>query len=206
MAMKSIDLWIKNLKKHRINGYFLANRKDLFPLLESFLFQDAVIGSGDSVTLEELKVFDFLRNGPYQFLDKFVPGLSKQEKKQLYRQNFMADIFFTGVNALTIDGKIFNIDGNGSRVAPMLYGPDKVIMIAGRNKMTKDLSEAVFRTRNIAAPLDADRLGKNTPCHTLRRCVDCEHNERFCNDFVVIEGQFDENRMHIILIDEDLGY
>ena len=108
----------------------------------------------------------------------------------------MADIFFTGVNALTLDGKLFNIDGNGSRVAPMLYGPDKVIVVAGRNKMTENLSEAIARTRNIAAPLDAKRLGKNTPCAKLGHCIDCHHPERICNDFVCIEGQFDENRIH----------
>jgi hypothetical protein len=199
-------LWIKNLARNHMKGYVLSDRSELFPLIESLLFENAVIGCGDSVTLADLGVFDFLRNGPYHFLDKFDPSLSKSDRKELYRKNFMADIFFTGVNALTLDGKLFNIDGNGSRVAPMLYGPDKVIVVAGRNKMTENLPEAIARTRNIAAPLDAKRLGKKTPCSKLGHCIDCHHQERICNDFVCIEGQFDENRIHVILLDEDLGY
>ena len=204
--MENGDLWIKNLARNHMKGYVLSDRSQLFPLIESLLFENAVIGCGDSLTLEELGVFDFLRNGPYNFLDKFDPSLNKLGRKELYHKNFMADIFFTGVNALTLDGKLFNIDGNGSRVAPMLYGPDKVIVVAGRNKMTENLSEAIVRTRNIAAPLDAKRLGKDTPCTKLGHCVDCHHPERICNDFVCIEGQFDENRIHVILLDEDLGY
>ena len=204
--MENGDLWIKNLARNHMKGYVLSYRSQLFPLIESLLFENAVIGCGDSVTLADLGVFDFLRNGPYYFLDKFDPSLNKLGRKELYRKNFMADIFFTGVNALTLDGKLFNIDGNGSRVAPMLYGPDKVIVVAGRNKMTENLSEAIARTRNIAAPLDAKILGKNTPCAKLGHCIDCHHPERICNDFVCIEGQFDENRIHVILLDEDLGY
>lgn len=204
--MENSDLWIKNLAKNNMNGYYLPDIDGLFPLIKSLLFENAVIGCGDSVTLAELGVFDFLRHGPYRFLDKFDPSLNKLGRKELYHKNFMADIFFTGVNALTLDGKLFNIDGNGSRVAPMLYGPDKVIVVAGRNKMTENLSGAIARTRNIAAPLDAKRLDKNTPCAKLGYCIDCHHKERICNDFVCIEGQFDKNRIHVILVDEDLGY
>jgi hypothetical protein len=204
--MENSELWIKNLARNHMNGYFLPDRSHLFPLIESLLFENAVIGCGNSLTLEELGVFDFLRNGPYNFLDKLDPSLTKLDRKNLSRKNFMADIFFTGVNALTLDGKLFNIDGNGSRVAPMLYGPDKVIVVAGRNKMTENVSVAIARTRNIAAPLDVKRLGRMAPCSKLGHCIDCHHPERICNDFVCIEGQFDENRIHVILLDEDLGY
>ena len=204
--MENSDLWIKNLARNHMKGYVLSDRSQLFPLIESLLFENAVIGCGNSLTLEELGVFDFLRKGPYCFIDKFDPSLTKLSRKELCLKNFMADVFFTGVNALTLDGKIFNIDGNGSRVAPMLYGPDKVIVVAGRNKMTENLSEAIARTRNVAAPLNIKRLGRQTPCSKLDHCVDCHHPERICNDFVCIERQFDENRIHVILLDEDLGY
>ncbi len=151
-------------------------------------------------------MLDFLRSGPYHFLDKFKPGLTSEEKREIYLQNFRADAFFTGVNAVIADGRLFNIDGNGSRVAPMLYGPGQVIVVTGTNKLTDTLEEAVHRARQIAAPLDAKRLDKRTPCAKLGRCVDCSHPQRICNDFVLIAGQFAKARIKVIFIDGDYGF
>ena len=151
-------------------------------------------------------MLDFLRSGPYHFLDKFKPGLTSEEKREIYLQNFRADAFFTGVNAVIADGRLFNIDGNGSRVAPMLYGPGQVIVVTGTNKLTDTLEEAVHSARQIAAPLDAKRLDKRTPCAKLGRCVDCSHPQRICNDFVLIAGQFAKARIKVIFIDGDYGF
>ena len=105
-----------------------------------------------------------------------------------------------------MDGKLFNIDGNGSRVAPMLYGPDQVLVVVGTNKLVKDTEEAIKRTRQIAATLDAKRLNKGTPCTTLDRCIDCSHKNRICNDFVLITGQFTEERIKVIFVEGEYGY
>jgi hypothetical protein len=201
-----IEQVISNLNRNNMAGYFVSNHTELLDLLTILIKEDSVVGCGDSVTLEETGVFDFLRKGKFNFLDKFKPTLSKDEKQQIYLKNFTTDTFITGTNAITLDGKIFNIDGNGSRVAPMLYGPKQVIVVVGINKLTDDVESAIKRTRQIAAPMDAKRLGKATPCVSIERCIDCKSKERICNDFVLIAGQFIKDRIKVIIMNEDLGY
>lgn len=127
-------------------------------------------------------------------MDKYHPSLSHEDKRAIYLRNFIADTFIAGSNAITMDGKIFNIDGNGSRVAPMIYGPEQVIIVVGTNKITENAAEAI------------KRLGKGTPCTKLDRCIDCIHKERICNDFMLIVNQFVKDRIKIIIVNEELGY
>ena len=205
-AKPDIEPVIKALYKNHMSGYVADSRKELFQLLSTFIPDGSAVGCGDSVTLEDLGVFEYLRKRDIRFWDKFEPSLTREEKQEIYRKNFYADTFVTGTNAVTADGKLFNIDGNGSRVAPMLYGPRQVIVVVGTNKIVKDTEEAVKRARQTAAPLDAKRLHKSTPCTVLDRCIDCSHKERICNDFVLIAGQFDKNRIKVIFVDGDFGY
>ena len=197
---------LEGLKRNHMTGYFLESRNPLLQLIESLAPRGQTIGCGDSATLQELGVFDFFRSGGYNFLDKFRPGLTHEEKRALYIANFSADTFISGANAITQGGQIVNIDGNGSRVAPTIYGPRQVIFVAGVNKIADSLEEAMARARNVAAPLDARRLGKGTPCENLGRCIDCHHQSRICNSFVTISGQFDPDRIKVILVNEPLGY
>ncbi len=201
-----IEQVISNLNRNNMAGYFVSNNTELHHLLTILIREDSVVGCGDSVTLEETGVFEFLRKGRYTFLDKFAPMLSKEDKQQIYLKNFTTDTFITGTNAITLDGKIFNIDGNGSRVAPIIYGPKQVIIVVGVNKLTDDVDSAIKRTRQIAAPMDAKRLGKATPCVSLNRCIDCKSKERICNDFVLIAGQFIKDRIKVIIVNKELGY
>lgn len=194
------------LRKNRIGAYFAADRDGLISLLETFIPDNTTVGCGDSMTLEKLGVFDELRRRELRFLDKYEPSLTKEEKKEIYRKNFYADTFITGTNAVTMDGKLFNIDGNGSRVAPMLYGPAQVLVVVGTNKLVKNTEEAIERTRQIAATLDAKRLKKGTPCTVLNCCIDCSHKNRICNDFVLIAGQFVEERIKVIFVAGEYGY
>lgn len=197
---------MKALRKHHIGAYFVADKEALIVLINSFITNESLVGCGDSVTLEELGVFDNLRSRNIEFLDKYASTLTKEEKRDIYRKNFYADTFITGTNAVTMDGKLFNIDGNGSRVAPMLYGPKQVLVVVGTNKLVKDVEEAIKRTRQIAATLDAKRLKKGTPCTVLDQCIDCDHKNRICNDFVLIAGQFIEERIKVIFVDGQYGY
>lgn len=197
---------IANLRRNRMAGYSVPDEDGVIRLLAELIPIGDTVGCGDSVTLEKTGVFDFLRNGDYRFYDKHRPGLSSAEKRDLYLKNFSADTFVTGTNAVTMDGKLFNIDGNGSRVAPMLYGPKQVIVVVGINKLVETVEDAVKRARQLAAPLDAKRLGKNTPCTKLNACIDCKHKDRICNDFVLIAGQFTQDRIKVILVDKPLGY
>jgi hypothetical protein len=203
---KSISTTIENLAKHNMASYFVENKSELIDLLSRLIPSNATVGCGDSVTLEQCGGFDFLRSGDFIFYDKHKNTLSPEEKREIYLKNFSAHTFITGTNAITQDGKLFNIDGNGSRVAPMLYGPEQVIVVVGKNKIVEHVEAAIERTRQIAAPLDANRLGKETPCTKLSRCIDCNHKQRICNDFVLIAGQFTKNRIKVIIVNEELGY
>lgn len=117
--------------------------------------------------------------------------------------NFRATTFLSGTNAIAMQGELFNIDGNGSRAAP---GPEQVIVVVGENKIVETTEEAIVRARQIAAPLDAKRLHKEVPCVALNRCIDCNHKQRICNDFVLIRGQFVKDRIKVLIIDGNYGY
>ncbi len=203
---KRIDRTIKNLNRRNMGGFFVKDKNELIMLLKKLIDDNSTVGVGDSMTLFETGVIDFLRKGDYVFLDKYRDGITSEEKKEIYLKNFSANTFMCSTNALTEDGELYNIDGNGSRVAPMLYGPKQVILVAGINKIVKDIEEAEKRVRNYAAPIDAKRLNKDTPCTTLGYCVDCKSPNRICNDFTIIRGQFIKNRIKVIIVGEQLGY
>lgn len=203
---KRIDRTLESLKNNNMKGYYIEKREQLFDILKSLITEKSTIGVGDSITLAETGIIDFLREGNYEFLDKYREGITSEEKKLIYIQNFSADTFMCSTNALTENGEIYNIDGNGSRVAPMIYGPEQVILVVGINKIVKDIEEAEKRVRNYSAPIDAKKLNKNTPCTKLGYCVDCKSPNRICNHFTIIRRQFDGDRIKVIIIGEELGY
>lgn len=203
---KKVQRTIDSLAKHNIRGYYVENEIELIKKLEELIPQNSIVGVGDSMTLFETGVIEFLRNGKYRFLDKYSNGITSEEKKEIYRKCFYADVFMCSTNAVTEKGELYNIDGNGSRVAAMLYGPDQVIIVAGINKIVQNLEEAEKRVRGYSAPLDAKRLNKDTPCTTLGFCTDCNSKNRICNDFVVIRGQFNKDRIKVIFVNKNLGY
>jgi hypothetical protein len=203
---KQVDKVISSLEKRNMKGIFVKDETELIDTLKGYIQEGSVVGVGDSVSLIETGVLDFLREGNYIFLDKYRDDITKEEKKQLYIQNFSADSFLCSTNALTEEGELYNIDGNGSRVAPMIYGPKQVIIIAGINKLVRNLEDAQTRVRNYAAPLDAKRLERDTPCTKIGHCVDCKSPNRICNDFVTITGQFVKDRIKVIIVGKSLGY
>lgn len=203
---KQVERTIKNLNSRNMEGYYVNNREQLFQYLKEFIAEGSTVGVGDSMTLFETNIIDFLRDGSFNFLDKYEEKLTKDEKREIYIKNFSADTFICSTNAITESGELYNIDGNGSRVAPMIYGPKQVIIIAGINKIVKDLEEAEARVRQFAAPVDAKRLNKDTPCTKLGYCIDCNSPNRICNDFVVIKGQFIKGRIKVVIVGEALGY
>ena len=204
--MKSqVETALLNLKKNRMSGYYVSSIEKLHDLLSELIPEGQTVGCGDSLTLEQTGVFEYIKKHNYTFLDKHKKGLSHEEKQKIYRQNFSADTFLTGTNAVTTSGALFNIDGNGSRVAPLIYGPKQVVVVVGTNKIVNTTDEAITRTRQIAAPQDAKRLKKDTPCVKLGKCIDCHHEHRICNDFVLITSQFNAERIKVIFIEGDFG-
>lgn len=203
---KQVEKVLNALQRNNMKGIYVEDEDELLQVIKELIEEKSVVGVGDSMTLLETGVLDFLRKGNYTFLDKYREGIASEEKKSIYIQNFSADTFLCSTNALTEDGQLYNIDGNGSRVAPMIYGPKQVIIVAGINKLVENKEEAEKRVRNYAAPIDAKRLNKDTPCTKLGRCVDCKSPDRICNDFVTITGQFVKDRIKVIIVGKALGY
>ncbi len=203
---KKIERTLENLEKHNITALYVENEEQLRQKIRELIPEGTTVGAGDSMTLFETGIAELLRTGDYKFLDKHREGITGEEKKKLYRECFSAGTYLCSTNALTEEGELYNIDGNGNRVAAMLYGPDQVIIIAGINKIVGNIEEAEKRARNYAAPIDAKRLNKNTPCAVTGRCMDCRSRDRICNDFVVIRGQFNRERIKVIIVGKHLGY
>ncbi|MCT4595192.1 MAG: lactate utilization protein [Anaeromicrobium sp.] len=203
---KRIDRTIEALKKNNMNGYHARRKEDVVGIIRNLINKGDTVSVGGSVSLAECGVVEFLRNGDYNFLDRYKEGLTPAHIKDIYRKSFCADGYFTSTNAITEEGYLYNVDGRGNRVAAMIYGPDKVIVVAGVNKIVKDVKEAIGRNERIAAPANTKRLDRKTPCKELGYCVECSSPERICSDYVLIKKQMDKDRIHVILVEESLGY
>ena len=196
---------IEALKENGINGYSVKDKEQLKELVKSIIEKGSIVTVGGSMTLFEAGIIDLLRNGDYKFLDRYKEGLTRDEIEKIYRDAFSSDYYITSTNALTEKGELYNVDGNGNRVAAMIYGPKKVIVIAGVNKIVKDINEAISRVENFAAPANAKRLNKKTPCTVTGKCMNCSSPERICREYTVIRKPV-PNRIFILLLNEDYGY
>ncbi|MGL5633860.1 MAG: lactate utilization protein [Sarcina sp.] len=201
-VIKTID----SLRKNNINGYFVESSHELIGLLDTLVPDKSKVACGGSMTLFETGVIDYLRHRDVNFLDRYQEGLTPEQIKEIYRGAFSTDVYFSSSNAVTEDGLLYNVDGNGNRVAAMIYGPDKVVIICGINKIVKNLDEAIERNRNIAAPINAKRLDRKTPCTKTGECMDCKSPEKICREFTVIKSQNNSDRIHVIFVNEILGY
>jgi hypothetical protein len=141
-----------------------------------------------------------------KLIDPYRPELSREEGLEQRRQGMTADVMIASVNAITLDGKLVNLDAIGNRVAAMAFGPKKVILVVGINKVASDLDSAVARVKHYAAPVNAIRLGIPTPCVETGLCADCKSSQRICNIWSIIEGHMIQNRIHVKLVGENLGY
>jgi L-lactate utilization protein LutB len=166
----------------------------------------ASVGLGGSRTVEEIGLLEALRKGDYVLHDQYRQGLGRDESMDTRRRGTHAEFFVSGSNAITDDGRIVNTDGMGNRLAGFCFGPGRVIIVAGRNKIVPDLDAAFYRIRNVAAPMNARRFGVKTPCVKTGKCTDCDSPERICNLTLIIERQRMKGHMTVILVNEDLGF
>jgi hypothetical protein len=164
------------------------------------------VSTGGSTTLNRWGIVDDLRQRNITFFDRFVPGLAGPDLITLFRQALTADVYVSSVNALTEDGDLMVIDKVGNRAAALMFGPKKVIVVVGKNKLVKDTVSGRERIKTVACPQNARRLGITTPCSTLEYCTDCSHPQRMCYDEIIIRGQSDPARMTVLLVDEDGGF
>ena len=203
---KRIEKTIKNLEKNNIKGYYAKSNDELINIIKDIAKEGEMVSVGGSITLFETNVIDLLRSGRYNFLDRYEENLTPADMKALYRKTFYADTYFSSVNAITEEGEIFNVDGNGTRVAAMLYGPDKVILVVGVNKIVKNIDEAVKRNKALSGPANAKRLNAATPCAKVGYCMDCKSDDRICCEYTVIKRQRTAKRMNVIFINDVLGF
>lgn len=196
---------IKSLKKNSMNGIYVQTKEEVLEKVISLIPEGSKVGTGGSLTLDQIGVKDMLRKGNFSFIDRNLPGLSEEESHQMRRDSLHADVFLTSTNALTMDGKLVNIDGTGNRVAAISYGPTKVIVVAGINKIVTDLEAAIRRIKDYVTPLHARRRDRSVPCAKAGVCVDCKIPERSCNIVTIIEHQRQKDRIKIIIVGEELG-
>jgi hypothetical protein len=207
-----IEALIQNLGRNNIPAIYASTRREARERVMSMIPEGSVVGFGDSVTLREIGVVDALAEGNYTFLNPWGPGIGVEESIALKRQAMTSDVFVTGTNALTLDGRIVNVDGHGNRVAAMLFGPTKVIIVVGSNKLVADLEAALERIRTEAAPLNVLRhpeFDPMPPCGATGECSDCSSPWRICNKTVIIEKQYNNEKygptITVVIVGEKLG-
>lgn len=203
---KQVERTIAALKKNKMSAVYIESKDKVIDAVKAYMQEGETVGIGGSMTLFETGVIDYLRSGRFNFLDRYAPGLTNDEMQEIYRKSFFADTYITSTNAITEDGELYCVDGNGNRVAAMIYGPKSVIVIAGINKIVKDYEAAVDRVRRIAAPANATRLSCKTPCVHVGICQDCRSDDRICCSYTVFRQQRHKDRIKCIIVGEDLGY
>lgn len=212
---------IKNLLRRNMVGYYVPNAEAALQLVMTLIPPESVVGRGDSITLNRIGVIpELLKRNKNKVInpaqaDAEGHHLPREERRKLQREALLSDIFLTSTNAITLDGRLVNIDGAGNRVAAMIFGPEKVIVIAGGNKIVTDADEALHRVHNIVAPVNSLRHymkhqqaeAIERPCVKTGKCTDCFHEWRTCRHTVIIDGCLpsEKGRISVILVGEDLG-
>ncbi|MCQ1531807.1 lactate utilization protein [Lutispora saccharofermentans] len=196
---------IKNFKSRNIEVSFFETLEEAKDRMIELIPPDSSVGVGNSKTLKDMNISKLLKERGNIVFDKTLAE-NKAESEQVKKKSLLADWYITGTNAVSKEGHIVNIDHSGNRAAAMIYGPDNVIIVIGRNKICGTLDDAVKRARNISAPMNAKRAGYNPPCLQLNRCIDCKSDERVCFNLVIIEGQFVKDRMKLFIVDEEAGF
>ncbi len=214
---------VTNLLKRNINAQFVSDRKEALLSVLGMIPPGTVVARADSVTIDQIGIMEELRSrNQNKLIDPFAKDTkgrliaSVEEGMRLRREAFLADIFLTGTNAITLDGKLVSTDGRGNRVAAMIFGPEKVIVVSGVNKIVHDVTQAFQRIRQVAAPMNGrrhyEKQGRtqqlDLPCMKTGVCVDCNHEWRMCLYTAIIEGTkgWQKGRINVVLVAEELGF
>ena len=205
-----IEKALKNLRANNFDVHFAKGIEVAEKTILNLISRDALVGVGDSATVRQIGILKELEKRGTRILNPFSKELTtdpsnRELRHRISKEIFMCDVLITGTNAITTDGKLVNIDAVGNRVAAMIFGPKKVIIVVGRNKIVKDLKEALYRIKNVIAPYHAKTKDFGTPCVRTGKCSDCNSHCRICNVTTIIEKRPWRTDMRIVLIDEDLG-
>ena len=198
---------IANLEKRRMGGSYVPTAAQAIREIVEMIPAGSTVSRCGSMSAVEMGLWEEIAKLPdVKIIDPFQPDLSPAESMELRRQGMSADVMIASSNAITLDGKLVNLDGMGNRVAAMTFGPEKVILVVGINKVVPDLESAIARVKHYAAPVNSVRLGFKNPCEETGLCADCRSPKRICNMWSIIEGHMIKDRIHVKLVGEDLGY
>jgi len=191
---------IKGLKSRNMTGYYAKDKEEALKLALELIPKGSSISMGGCMSAQEIGLVSALKEGDYHFIDR-----SNMEPREALFAAYDADVFLASANAMTDDGILVNIDGNANRVSCIAQGPKKVLFIVSMNKICSDLDSAMKRARNIAAPANAQRFDIKTPCKLTGRCSDCKSPDTICCQFLITRYSRHTDRIHVILVNENLG-
>jgi len=193
---------IKGLASRNMTGYYAADRAEALRIALSLIPEGSSVTMGGATSAHEIGLVQALKDGNYNFIDRDA----YEDKRAAMLAAYDADFFLSSCNAMTEDGVLVNIDGNANRVSAIAQGPRKVVFIVGMNKVTPDLDSAMKRARNVAAPINAVRIGTDTPCTRTGTCMDCKSPDTICCQFLITRFSRHKDRIHVVLCGEDLGF
>lgn len=192
---------IKGLESRNMTGYYAADREEALKKALELIPEGSTVTMGGAMSAVEIGLVDALMNGNYDFLDR-----NQMEPREALLKGYDADVFLTSANAMTEDGVMVNIDGNANRVSYIANGPKKIVAIVGMNKVCDDIDGAMKRARAVAAPTNAQRFEINTPCKMTGSCANCKSPDTICCQFLVTRYSRHAGRIHVILVNDSLGF
>ncbi len=193
---------IAALNKRNMEGYYCDSSAEAVEKALSIMPEGSSITWGGSASIKECGLLDAIKNSSYEILDRDTAS----DEKLFYSRAVLSNYFLMSTNAITLDGELLNIDGRGNRVAPMIYGPDNVIMIVGMNKVVMDVESAYKRVKVDACPPNTIRLNFDTPCAKTGKCIECLSPQCICNQIVITRFSREKGRIKVILVGEELGF
>lgn len=198
---------IKHLERRRMEGSYAATAAQAREEIVSMIPQGGKVFRCGSMTAADMGLWEAISKlTGVELIDPYEAGIPPEEGLNRRRRGMTADVMIASTNAITLDGKLVNLDGMGNRVAAMTFGPKKVILVVGMNKVVPDLESATARVKHYAGPVNAVRVGVNTPCVETGLCSDCSSPQRICNAWSIIEGHMIKGRIHVKFVGENLGY
>lgn len=196
---------IKNLQKRNMEGYYFKDSASCVKAITDMMEAGSVISWGGSESIKECGLMEAIKNENYSLIDRLT-AKTPEESRAIFAKAVMADYYLMSTNAITLDGELINIDGNGNRVACLIHGPKNVIIVAGMNKVVSNVEAGYHRVRDFASPANTKRLNRNTPCFHTGRCGDCLSPECICSQVVITRRSSQPGRIKVFLVGEELGY
>ena len=193
---------IRGLESRNMSGYYAATKEEALAKALELIPEGASIAMGGAMSAHEIGLVEALKTGNYNFIDRDA----MEDNRAAMLAAYDADFFLSSTNAMTEDGELVNIDGNSNRVSAIAQGPKKVLFIVGMNKVCSDLDGAMKRARNVAAPINAQRFGLSTPCSRTGACMDCKSPDTICCQFLITRFSRHKDRIHVILVNDSLGF